>query len=69
MGRRIRTHLATMTGVLRRLEAGGWVGRQPDATDERMGAEVRIQPLSHHRPSNLDTCIEQKPDSSLAAVI
>ena len=39
LARRTRTHLATMTGVLRRLERGGWVERRPDAADRR---SVRI---------------------------
>ena len=40
LARRTRTHLATMTGVLRRLERGGWVERRPDAADRR---SVRIR--------------------------
>ena len=39
LARRTRTHLATMTGVLRRLERDGWVERRPDAADRR---SVRI---------------------------
>ena len=35
LARRTRTHLATMTGVLRRLERDGWVERRPDAADRR----------------------------------
>lgn len=40
LARRTRTHLATMTGILTRLERDGWIERIPDAHDRR---SVRIQ--------------------------
>ena len=40
LARRTRTHPATMTGVLGRLERGGWIERRPDAADRR---SVRIR--------------------------
>ncbi len=35
LARRTRTHLATMTGILTRLERDGWIGRRPDSSDKR----------------------------------
>lgn len=35
LARRTRTHLATMTGILTRLERDGWIERIPDAKDRR----------------------------------
>ena len=40
LARRTRTHPATMTGILGRLERGGWIERRPDAADRR---SVRIR--------------------------
>jgi DNA-binding MarR family transcriptional regulator len=37
---RVGVHLATMTGILNRLEAGGWISRVPVAEDRRA---VRVQ--------------------------
>jgi DNA-binding MarR family transcriptional regulator len=35
LARRIGVHLATMTGILDRLERGGWIVRDRDASDRR----------------------------------
>src|SRR5204863_6718634 len=35
LARRIGVHLATMTGILDRLEAGGWIARDRDHRDRR----------------------------------
>lgn len=35
LARRTRTHLATMTGVLARLEKEGWIERRSDSRDRR----------------------------------
>ena len=47
LARRTRTHPATMTGVLGRLERGGWIERRPDAADRR---SVRIPPRGGRIP-------------------
>lgn len=39
LANRTRTHLATMTGILSRLERDGWIERRPDEADRR---SVRI---------------------------
>jgi len=46
LARRTRTHPATMTGVLTRLERDGWLERRPDATDRRA---ISIQPTAVER--------------------
>lgn len=46
LARRTSTHLATMTGVLTRLEKAGWIERRPDANDLR---SIRIHPTSVER--------------------
>ncbi|MGW4199421.1 MarR family winged helix-turn-helix transcriptional regulator [Streptomyces sp. NPDC004726] len=46
LARRTSTHLATMTGVLTRLEKEGWIERHPDATDRR---SIRIHATSVER--------------------
>jgi DNA-binding MarR family transcriptional regulator len=35
LARRVGLHPATMTGILDRLEAAGWIGREPNPTDRR----------------------------------
>jgi DNA-binding MarR family transcriptional regulator len=42
LARRAGLHPATMTGILDRLERGGWVARERDPSDRRA---VRIRPL------------------------
>lgn len=46
LARRTSTHLATMTGVLTRLERDGWIERRPDINDRR---SIRIHPTSIER--------------------
>lgn len=46
LARRTSTHLATMTGVLTRLEREGWIERHPDVNDRR---SIRIHPTSVER--------------------
>lgn len=46
LARRTHTRLATMTGILTRLERDGWIERQHDATDRR---SIRIHATSIDR--------------------
>lgn len=46
LARQTNTHLATMTGVLTRLEKEGWIERQPDADDRR---SIRVRATSVER--------------------
>ncbi|MCT1436241.1 MarR family transcriptional regulator [Brachybacterium paraconglomeratum] len=50
LARRTNTHLATMTGVLTRLEKDGWIERHPDAKDRR---SIRIHATSIDRFNTL----------------
>lgn len=50
LARRTNTHLATMTGVLNRLENDGWIERHPDAKDRR---SIRIHATSIDRFNTL----------------
>lgn len=50
LARRTGTHPATLTGVLARLEKGGWVLRRRDATDRR---SVLIEPVGAERLARL----------------
>ena len=59
LARRTRTHL---TGVLRRLERGGWVERRPDAADRR---SVRI----HTAGVNRLTDVYARTDEELVGLI
>ena len=61
LARRTRTHLATMTGVLRRLEVGGWVERRPDATDRR---SVRIHAAGVDRRHMDRGHVADRPDDT-----
>ena len=46
LARRTRTHVATMTGILARLEGDGWIERRPDPADRR---SVRIHAVGVDR--------------------
>jgi DNA-binding MarR family transcriptional regulator len=46
LARRLSVHPATMTGVLGRLERGGWIVRRRDVTDRR---SVQVEPASFER--------------------
>ena len=50
LARRTSTHLATMTGVLTRLENEGWIERHPNAKDRR---SIRIHATSIERFDSL----------------
>lgn len=47
---RTRTHLATMTGILTRLERGGWIERRRDRADRR---SVEIHATGVHRLTDM----------------
>jgi DNA-binding MarR family transcriptional regulator len=48
LARRTHTHPATMTGILKRLEKGGWISRtRPD--DDRRAVVIAIQPDREER--------------------
>lgn len=73
LARRTRTHLATMTGILARLERDGWIERTADTADRR---SVRIQATAVSRLSDIyaDTnarlaaLVEPWPEEQLATV-
>ncbi|TCP47310.1 DNA-binding MarR family transcriptional regulator [Tamaricihabitans halophyticus] len=50
LARRTNTHLATMTGVLTRLEKEGWIERRPDGNDRR---SIRVHATSVERFNTL----------------
>lgn len=62
LARRTTTHLATMTGILTRLERDGWIERRRDATDRR---SVRI----HSTGVDRLTEVYARSNASLAALI
>lgn len=72
LARRTRTHVATMTGILTRLERDGWIERIPDAHDRR---SVRIQATGVNRLSDhyadtnarLATLVADLPPHQVAA--
>jgi len=45
LARRTGVHLATLTGILDRLESGGWIIREPDPSDRRA---IRVRVLASH---------------------
>ncbi len=51
------THLATMTGILARLERGGWIERRPDSQDRR---SVRIHATGVERLTKLHVTVNQR---------
>jgi len=50
LSRRTGIHIATMTGVLSRLERAGWILRRPDTTDRR---GVQIEPTGIARLTDI----------------
>lgn len=62
LAHRTTTHLATMTGILTRLERDGWIERRRDATDRR---SVRI----HSTGVNRLTEVCARSNESLAGLI
>lgn len=72
LARRVGVHLATMTGILDRLERGGWIVRERDESDRR-AVLVRSVP-DKQRPiyelyggmnSSLDTILDGYSDEQL----
>lgn len=57
LARRTRTHVATMTGILARLERDGWIERRPDPADRR---SVRIHAAGIDRLTEAYSRINEK---------
>lgn len=74
LARRTRTHPATMTGILGRLERGGWIERRPDAVDRR---SVRIRAAGASRLTEVYARADEElagltagwPDERVAALV
>jgi len=75
LSRRAGLHPATLTGVLDRLERGGWITRDRDPSDRR-AVVVRVLPdrnaemFEHYRGMNtaIDTLCETYDPTELAAI-
>jgi DNA-binding MarR family transcriptional regulator len=75
LARRAGLHPATMTGVLDRLERGGWLARERDASDRR-GVVVRIlsdryaELMRFYSPMNrsMNKILAKYSDSELEAI-
>lgn len=59
------THPATLTGVLDRLEQGGWIVRERDA-DDRRGVVVRLLPARNAEVRNLYSTMDALVDGICA---
>jgi DNA-binding MarR family transcriptional regulator len=76
LARRVGVHLATMTGILDRLEAGGWITRDR-LTDDRRGIQVRSLPdrqrelLEHFAGMNtaMDQLCDHYTDDQLEVIV
>ena len=76
LARRVGVHLATMTGILNRLEAGGWITRDR-LTDDRRGIRIRSLPdrqselLGHLSGMNtaMDALCENYTDEQLEVIV
>jgi DNA-binding MarR family transcriptional regulator len=76
LARRVGVHLATMTGILDRLEAGGWITRERLA-DDRRGIRVRSLPdrqrelLEHFAGMNtaMDKLCDNYTDDQLEVIV
>ncbi len=76
LARRVGVHLATMTGVLDRLESGGWITRER-LIDDRRGIVVRSLPdrqrglLEHFAGMNtaMDEVCEHYTDEQLEVIV
>lgn len=76
LARRIGVRLATMTGILDRLERGGWIARSRDEADRR-GVLVRALPDRQHEifqlyggmNRSLDKILEGYSDEQIDIII
>jgi DNA-binding MarR family transcriptional regulator len=76
LARRVGVHLATMTGILDRLERGGWISRGRDENDRR-AVLIRAVPdkqrdivgLYDGMNSSLDTILESYTDDQIDLVV
>ena len=76
LARRIGVHLATMTGILDRLERGGWIVRARDQRDRRAvvvrgvpGKQRDIIQLYDGMNSSLDEILESYSDDQIDLII
>lgn len=63
LARRTRMHVATMTGVLGRLERDGWIDRAPNSADRRSvsiqaAAVTRLSDIYAHTNERLGTLVQ-----------
>jgi DNA-binding MarR family transcriptional regulator len=76
LARRVGVHLATMTGILDRLESGGWISRER-LTEDRRGIQVRSLPerqrelLEHFAGMNtaMDELCDHYTDDQLEIIV
>jgi DNA-binding MarR family transcriptional regulator len=76
LARRIGVHLATMTGILDRLERGGWIVRDRDQRDRR-AVVVRVVPgkqrgiiqLYDGMNSSLDQILDSYSDEQIDLIV
>ncbi len=76
LARRVGVHVATMTGILNRLENGGWLVRER-SPDDRRGVLIRARPdrqrdvLAHFTSMNnaMDELCERYTDDQLAVIV
>jgi DNA-binding MarR family transcriptional regulator len=76
LARRVGVHLATMTGILDRLESGGWIIRER-LTGDRRGVQVRSLPdrqrelLGHFAGMNaaMDELCDRYTDDQLEIIV
>ena len=76
LARRIGVHLATMTGILDRLERGGWIARARDERDRRAvvvrgvpGKQRGIVRLYDGMNSSLDEILESYSDDQIDLIV
>ena len=76
LARRIGVHLATMTGILDRLERGGWIVRDRDQRDRRAvlvrgvpGKQRDIIELYGGMNSSLDEILDSYSDDQIDLVV
>ncbi|MCU1655769.1 MAG: MarR family transcriptional regulator [Pseudonocardiales bacterium] len=76
LARRIGVHLATMTGILDRLERGGWIVRDRDKSDRRAvlirgvpDKQRDIIQLYDGMNSSLDTILETYSDDQIDLLV
>ena len=76
LARRIGVHLATMTGILDRLERGGWIVRDRDQRDRRAvlvrgvpGKQRDIIELYGGMNSSLDEILDSYSDDQIDLIV